>query len=1081
MNEYMTPAQPISRKTNQKEKEQASNPFTPVLAKPSLSTGGFSSQASSQQMQQIQSTPTYKASNISTEIDRKLQDIGSTAPKINMNQWFIPQPLTDNKLWTSVDWMTQWMSQDQLKAGSDTYQKQLVQESKEALKTNYLSKENVKAIMSWLPKEQQPKMLEYLVNQNYTIEWLTPQTGASAEPLSLWVAVMNAPLTFTKSVFDAGDQLTRWITTTLFGWRSDKEIRDFYAKLEQNPWVKANLLNRARELKYLTEYWFVPEVMADGETPTWQVNYSKSLQHLNELKKNGAISQEERKTSLWQLQWMSKLWAKALSEEQKQIRNQNKQTTEQDLSSYMNAIRGKKQEEQRKMTWTNRAEWLLDTVAWWWQLFASAVAPMTIAWMQTAWQTKIWWEALQTVAWWLETAGEFINQAPWLKQFRDSLPAQKQKEFDMEIGWAIPSLLWLKANKKITTPWYIDSQLWKAVSPLAKAGWQLASKATWKLGELSTKAKERISPMDSADELVLKITQWDKKNISKLKSSLNEVDLQKFDTTDNAVKEIKTKLKDIYEVKNKVLEAEQTKLGRTFWRADTDKVITSQKFWTSTTKNYIDEWLKQMKTYYEDAGKLEKALDIDWMTKKFDNWELTIKDIDNLSTEYNNSIWKAAFDKQWNLKESTKFQNVEGIRKGIRETAREFMGEWAKKLDEAYTNVKTLKDTMERFDKKVVDLSKTLDKRWLWGKLTSTAWKVADVIWLRTLVTNTLLKSDEGLKRGNALGLQENMLKNIKKLQKIDDQLGKDPTTKQVEWILSQLKGEWALAQQSKLQAQKTIADMNKKLETKALPYKPLWSPENPRVWQQTITTLPKWYLSKISEQNRLKKEFWKGDKLPDVKTPTIWAIVKLDDWSLWEVVKRSPWNKSSQRQDIIELKGGRTINWSQIKEWYTKALNKIDDFVDNIDTKDLKVIDEIQAKEIIEKYNNNKIKKWIFPEEWLSKKQLKELGNIKENDFLNQYYKENPEILKQELMSDILDDSIKTSESLIKKVQKIEEWEKSLWKIAWKTIKDAAYKKKQSLEFAKKKERIIEEIQETYNVDQFEASNMYNDMVESK
>ena len=221
---------------------------------------------------------------------------------------------------------------------------------------------------------------------------------------------------------------------------------------------------------------------------------------------------------------------------------------------------------------------------------------------------------------------------------------------------------------------------------------------------------------------------------------------------------------------------------------------------------------------------------------------------------------------------------------------------------------------------------------------------------------------------------------------------------------------------------------------------------------------------------------YWLSNKIDKLKSRKRDKIISetSKDWAdkLADIQNRIANNeKISQAQKAFLKEISQKLKeWKQVKEW--EVMKIISDIMSAEEWKELAVLDKA-ISELETLWAKDEVKEWKkFREDMIWK--------MDEEAEMNRYAEEF-EAEKQNIINESADQRLPEFK---KRIYQLEQQEKRVWTVAWKKIwktfewKD--WKKKQDTDWLRAKDKLIEEIAEYYNVDQFEAMDIYDRIYKS-
>lgn len=277
--------------------------------------------------------------------------------------------------------------------------------------------------------------------------------------------------------------------------------------------------------------------------------------------------------------------------------------------------------------------------------------------------------------------------------------------------------------------------------------------------------RQAIKDTNTIKDLTRKIVQGTTKDIEVGKRVLGDIDIEN--------------VKTYQDLKNSLISKEKSLSTQRDVRLDLNKDMISLEDLKSNfkigdktiSKNFVEDALKDLKTWYESSRDVSSLERIRQLENKAKDDGLSLKEVNNLSIEYGNEIGGKAFDKLGQPKTSISAQSAENTRSGLKDTIRQIskdpiLGEIDSKLSDVIRVKKLSNDMVEKVNK----LKQKIEKR---GFLEKTAGNIANL--LDTLTAHTirgfaqkiLVPRTGGLKIMNSLDLEKSLNKNLNKLQKL--------------------------------------------------------------------------------------------------------------------------------------------------------------------------------------------------------------------------------------------------------------------------------------------------------------------------
>ena len=216
---------------------------------------------------------------------------------------------------------------------------------------------------------------------------------------------------------------------------------------------------------------------------------------------------------------------------------------------------------------------------------------------------------------------------------------------------------------------------------------------------------------------------------------------------------------------------------------------------------------------------------------------------------------------------------------------------------------------------------------------------------------------------------------------------------------------------------------------------------------------------------------YWLSNKIDKLKSRKRDKIISetSKDWAdkLADIQNRIANNeKISQAQKAFLKEISQKLKeWKQVKEW--EVMRIISDIMSAEEWKELAVLDKA-ISELETLWAKDEVKEWKkFREDMIWK--------MDEEAEMNRYAEEF-EAEKQNIINESADQRLPEFK---RRIYQLWQEERRIWSVAWKKIwknfEGKDYHRQQQTEWLRKKEAVIKEIQDYYNVDQFEASEIYD------
>lgn len=395
----------------------------------------------------------------------------------------------------------------------------------------------------------------------------------------------------------------------------------------------------------------------------------------------------------------------------------------------------------------------------WWETVLDAlftwIAPWAKLWFSMAWawaeadvpyaSAILWW-----ALWWLDKVNGFlwwiVSEIPWLKQYRNSLQTEQEKdEFD--------NLLWMIV-------------LWK----IMQKRWGRAKSSAW-LKETILKELDPVTTIKEIDQRIKDLPsdakQWAKNLASRIRDGKAKATQEKLEDTagkiawTKTVKERETATRALQDAdiewskdyadlterlknRGKEIEAEEdieyAKNEKKWKPAETRWMKDFEKDWykSSVLLKPIEDWIELLKDFYEWSP--EKLAQLDLIEQKFNAEWLTKWEMNNIARaivdEYD------TYKKRGEPKNSIAAKDIEWIRRAVKEFAREGNDKLVE-LDKKWSDNLNTRQMISDIQDKIVNFTSNQRYKNVFQKLT---WAAADIVvylWGREILQKLWLVSKE--------------------------------------------------------------------------------------------------------------------------------------------------------------------------------------------------------------------------------------------------------------------------------------------------------------------------------------------------
>lgn len=326
----------------------------------------------------------------------------------------------------------------------------------------------------------------------------------------------------------------------------------------------------------------------------------------------------------------------------------------------------------------------------WWEAGLDAaftfLAPRAKAWFSAAWATAeadipiasniLWW-----MLWWLDKVNGFIwwivSEFPWLKQYRDSLQTEQEKEgFDNLLGMIVLWKIMQKRNGRIKSSSWLKETILKELDPVTT------------IKEIDQRLRDLPSDTKQWVEKWIRNTKWFIKDWfateEKLQNTAGKIawakTVKEQETATRALQDTDIEWSKDYsdlterlERRGKEIEAaEDVEYAKNEkkWKPEETRIMKDfEKDWykSSVLLKPIEDWIELLKDFYEWSP--EKLAQLDLIEQKFKNEWLTKWEMNNISRAISDEY--DTYKKRGEPKTSLAAKDVEWIRRAVKEFARE--------------------------------------------------------------------------------------------------------------------------------------------------------------------------------------------------------------------------------------------------------------------------------------------------------------------------------------------------------------------------------------------------------------------------
>ena len=282
----------------------------------------------------------------------------------------------------------------------------------------------------------------------------------------------------------------------------------------------------------------------------------------------------------------------------------------------------------------------------------------------------------------------------------------------------------------------------------------------------------------------------DPAQIKKAQRALGEVNVENVKTARELEGAFSSKL-DV--IRNKVDSALEAIPGKHLL-SDIAKEITVGKRKVKT--NFVDKALNQLKEVYEKTADFRKLLETEEVIQRAKSEGLTPKEINDVARQYGTEFKRKAFSAKGDPLTSVNAKAFENVRKGVKETARDFMpDDLTRTLDGKMSDMLATQKLITDVANKVDALKFKVNQRGIGEKVGGTLATAVDAITGGALkgFVGKLIPRNVGLKTMNFLDLQKQLPELLKKFKDLETKLDKAKSPTEAAKLLKDTLGPKAL------------------------------------------------------------------------------------------------------------------------------------------------------------------------------------------------------------------------------------------------------------------------------------------------
>lgn len=381
-------------------------------------------------------------------------------------------------------------------------------------------------------------------------------------------------------------------------------------------------------------------------------------------------------------------------------------------------------------------------------------------WAYTAWEnTGEIWQLFLPTPWGKSRivtaiASKADDIAAWMKYWEKAVKYGK-----MAVDGAVDVQKYSAISEwEIAWPW--ETAIGAILNPTLSAAWAFA-------GNVLKKWKELVTNTITKDEAIARVIQWKPKDLQAGKNILPTINTkwvkdykQLWDVLEQEWSKAMQELDEILLTTNK-----------TVWPKDT--IIKTAVWDTTVSSNPVSRAIGHLEELYAKIWDDIGSATIAETKKSFDSGKLSIKQLNDLAREYGSKL-SAFSTKTWDPLTSVWSQMLENTRKWLKEISRDqlwIFWETAKALDSRYSDISTLKTLANKVHEKAYMLSNRVEKRGFGEKIGRKIWYILDLVtaWWIKWIAAKFIPSNQWYKSFNYLDIQDDLAKNLKILEKLDN------------------------------------------------------------------------------------------------------------------------------------------------------------------------------------------------------------------------------------------------------------------------------------------------------------------------
>lgn len=513
---------------------------------------------------------------------------------------------------------------------------------------------------------------------------------------------------------------------------------------------------------------------------------------------------------IWALEWDQTPWA---------LENYAKMNYWKDFYSLSETEKAEAREAVSSKEWLDMYKPTAQRIAlkWaeaWWDMAITFIAPRAKAGFSVAWawaeadvplvSDALWWalwglDKVNWFIWWI------VTEVPWLRNFRDSLQTEQEKEEFNNFIWMI--VLWKIMQKRwgrVKNSRSLKETVISELDPVTtiKEFQNRVTEAPSDIGKWISRIRDWKATQENLQEQAWKIVKT--KTVEETETATRA--LQDADTAwAKNYNELNERLTNRWKEIEALEDAEYAKTDNIrFKPEETRSVKEYEKDWYKTTKELrpVEEGIELLKDFYE--WNPDKVAQIELLEQKFNNEWLNRREINNISRAIAQEF--ETYKARWQEKTSIKAKDVESIRRAVKDFAREWNDRLVE-LDKMWSDNMNTRAMIKDVQNEIVRAKNNLANKNILQKAAWTLWTLFNALgwteaiskaWLKRLVWSDGLdpitrqnKLKSNLARFNRLNERLNWAKNKTEAKEIVKEFNEE--FEKANWPI-----EWEIIEETK-------------------------------------------------------------------------------------------------------------------------------------------------------------------------------------------------------------------------------------------------------------------------------------------